>query len=38
MPHTKDVDCRLRVWRKVNDELALEEKGLLNVLGLKSIT
>jgi hypothetical protein len=35
MPHTKDADCRQRVWRKVNDELKLEEKGLLNVLGLK---
>ena len=35
MPHTKDADCRLRVWRKVNDELKLKEKGLLDVLGLK---
>lgn len=35
MPHTKDADCRQRVWRKVNEELKLEEKGLLNVLGLK---
>lgn len=35
MPHTKDPDCRLRVWRKVNDELKLEEKGLLKVVGLK---
>ncbi|KAK7700928.1 hypothetical protein SLS57_011905 [Botryosphaeria dothidea] len=35
MPHTKDQDCRLRVWRKVNDELGLEEKGLLDVLGVK---
>jgi NAD(P)-dependent dehydrogenase (short-subunit alcohol dehydrogenase family) len=35
MPHTKDPDCRQRVWRKVNEELKLEEKGLLNVLGLK---
>lgn len=34
MPHTKDRDCRLRVWRKVNDELKLQEKGLLDVLGL----
>jgi NAD(P)-dependent dehydrogenase (short-subunit alcohol dehydrogenase family) len=35
MPHTKDPDCRQRVWRKVNEELNLEEKGLLDVLGLK---
>jgi hypothetical protein len=35
MPHTKDADCRQRVWRKVNDELKLEEKSLLDVLGLK---
>ena len=35
MPHTKDPDCRQRVWRKGNEELKLEEKGLLNVLGLK---
>jgi NAD(P)-dependent dehydrogenase (short-subunit alcohol dehydrogenase family) len=34
MPHTKDADCRMRVWRKVNDELKLQEKGLLDVLGL----
>ncbi|GME25534.1 putative ww domain-containing oxidoreductase isoform 1 protein [Neofusicoccum parvum] len=34
MPHARDQDCRLRVWRKVNDELGLEEKGLLDVLGL----
>lgn len=38
MPHTKDADCRMRVWRKVNDELELEEKGLLDVLGLKSVS
>lgn len=36
MPHTRDCDYRLRVWRKVNDELRLEEKGLLDVLGLYS--
>ena len=36
MPHTRDRDCRLRVWRKVNDELQLEQKGLLDVLGLYS--
>jgi len=36
MPHTKDRDCRLRVWRKVNDELKLKEKGLLDVLGLEA--
>jgi hypothetical protein len=35
MPHTKDPDCRQRVWRKVNEELKLEEKSLLDVLGLK---
>ena len=35
MPHTKDPDCRQRVWRKVNDELKLQEKGLLDVLELK---
>ena len=34
MPHTKDRDCRLRVWRKLNDELKLQEKGLLDLLGL----
>ena len=34
MPHTRDPDCRQRVWRKVNDELKLQEKGVLNVLGL----
>jgi NAD(P)-dependent dehydrogenase (short-subunit alcohol dehydrogenase family) len=37
MPHTRDPDCRQRVWRKVNDELKLEEKGLLDVLGLKYV-
>ena len=37
MPHTKDADCRQRVWRKLNDELKLEEKGLLGVLGLKYV-
>jgi NAD(P)-dependent dehydrogenase (short-subunit alcohol dehydrogenase family) len=35
MPHTQDPDCRQRVWKKVNDELKLEEKGLLELLGLK---
>jgi NAD(P)-dependent dehydrogenase (short-subunit alcohol dehydrogenase family) len=35
MPHTKDPDCRQRVWRKVNDELKLQEKGLLDILELK---
>lgn len=34
MPHTRDADCRCRVWRKVNEELKLQEKGLLDVLGL----
>lgn len=33
MPHCTDRDCRLRVWRKVNEELKLEEKGLLKGLG-----
>ncbi|KAF2088892.1 NAD(P)-binding protein [Saccharata proteae CBS 121410] len=37
MPHTKDSDARLRVWRKVNDELKLQEKGLLDVLGLEAL-
>lgn len=36
MPYARDPDCRMRVWRKVNDELQLQEKGLLDVLGLKS--
>jgi hypothetical protein len=34
MPHVKDPDCRQRVWRKVNDELKLQERGLLDVLGV----
>lgn len=33
MPHTRDPDCRSRVWRKVTEELDLDAKGLLN--GLK---
>jgi len=33
-PCCRDRDCRMRVWRKVNDELKLQEKGLLDVLGL----
>jgi len=37
MPHTKDPDCRMRVWRKVNDELKLQQKGLLDIVGLKYI-
>lgn len=37
MPHCHDRDCRLRLWRKVNDELDLEGKGLLDVLGLYSV-
>ena len=36
MPHTKDRDCRLRVWRKVNDELNLKDKGLLDTLGIEA--
>ncbi|TVY57634.1 Retinol dehydrogenase [Lachnellula suecica] len=34
MPHCRDADCRSRVWRKANDELKLQEKGLLAVLGV----
>lgn len=34
IPHTRDPDCMNRVWRKVNDELRLAEKGLLDVLGV----
>ncbi|KAK7511425.1 hypothetical protein IWZ03DRAFT_362810 [Phyllosticta citriasiana] len=34
MPHILDPDCRCRLWRKVNDELKLKEKGLLDVLGV----
>ncbi|KAM3549914.1 hypothetical protein ARSEF4850_008607 [Beauveria asiatica] len=30
MPHAQDPDARLRVWRKVDDELGLTEKGLLS--------
>jgi len=30
MPYTQDPDCKLRIWRKVNDELKLSEKGLLS--------
>ncbi|KAK2592801.1 hypothetical protein QQS21_009505 [Conoideocrella luteorostrata] len=29
MPHPQDADARLRVWRKVDDELELSQKGLL---------
>lgn len=29
MPHCKDADARCRVWRKVAQELKLEERGLL---------
>lgn len=36
MPHCRDRDARLRVWRKVDEELKLSEKGLLDVLGLYS--
>lgn len=36
MPHCKNRDARLRVWRKANDELKLQEKGLLDVIGLYS--
>lgn len=34
MPHTRDPDCMNRVWRNVNEELGLAEKGLLDVLGV----
>ena len=37
MPHTKDPDCRQRVWRKVNDELKLQDRGLLDILDLKYV-
>lgn len=33
MPHAKDPDIRGRVWRKVAQELELERRGLLDVLG-----
>ncbi|KZP13718.1 NAD(P)-binding protein [Athelia psychrophila] len=33
MPHCHDPDCRMRVWRKVCEELGLEQKGLLKGLG-----
>jgi len=33
MPHAYDADARLRVWRKLNEELQLEKKGLLEGLG-----
>lgn len=33
MPHAKDPDIRGRVWRKVAQELELERRGLLGVLG-----
>lgn len=34
MPHTRNADCRQRVWRKANEELKLKERGLLDVLGV----
>ncbi|KJX95935.1 hypothetical protein TI39_contig853g00002 [Zymoseptoria brevis] len=36
MPHCRDRDARLRVWRKVDEELKLRDKGLLDVVGLWS--
>lgn len=36
MPHCRDRDARLRVWRKADEELKLRDKGLLDVLGLYS--
>lgn len=38
MPHCKDKDARHRVWRKVNEELKLQDKGLLDIVGLYSVT
>lgn len=35
MPHTRDPDCRCRVWRKANEELKLQDKGLLKDLRLE---
>jgi NAD(P)-dependent dehydrogenase (short-subunit alcohol dehydrogenase family) len=32
--HCDDPEARARVWRKLDEELHLEEKGLLKVLGL----
>jgi hypothetical protein len=37
MPHCRDRDARHRVWRKVNEELHLQEKGLLDIIGLTSV-
>ena len=36
MPHTRDRDARLRVWRKVNDALKLQDKASLDTLGVFS--
>lgn len=36
MPHCHDRDARLRVWRKTNEELNLEGRGLLDVLGVRA--
>lgn len=36
MPHCRDRDARLRVWRKVDQELQLKASGLLDVLGIYS--
>jgi NAD(P)-dependent dehydrogenase (short-subunit alcohol dehydrogenase family) len=33
-PLSLDPDCRLRVWKKLNNELKLQEKGLLDILGV----
>ncbi|RDW85984.1 hypothetical protein BP5796_04309 [Coleophoma crateriformis] len=33
MPHCRDGDTRLRVWRKVDEELKLRDKGLLGAQG-----
>ncbi|QDS75596.1 hypothetical protein FKW77_006337 [Venturia effusa] len=37
MPHTRDPDCMNRVWRKVNEELGLAKKGLLDVVGVDRV-
>lgn len=34
MPYVRDPDARLRVWKKLNLALELEQKGLLTLLGL----
>ena len=36
MPHCRDRDARLRVWRRGAEETGMVKKGLLDVLGLYS--